>query len=612
MIRAHRMPFGAELTGAGRTRFRLWAPSAARVDLALSADATPSCFPMEPRGEGWYESLVPAPAGTPYRFRIDGGMEVPDPASRYNPSDVHGPSVVVDPQAYEWTDDAWRGRPWEETVLYELHVGTFTPEGTFAAATGQLDHLEALGVTAVELMPLAEFPGRRGWGYDGVLPFAPEAAYGSPHDLKRFVNEAHARGLMVFLDVVYNHFGPEGNYLHAYARAFFTERHHTPWGAAINFDGVQSRPVRDFFVHNALYWLEEYHMDGLRLDAVHAIIDDSAQHILVELAGRVRTGPGRSRHVHLVLENDHNEARYLGAAPGKPRVYDAQWNDDVHHAFHVLLAGETDGYYADYRAQPEHHLGRALTEGFAYQGEASPHRGGAARGEASSGLAPTAFVSFLQNHDQVGNRAFGERLTVLANEQALRAAVTVWLLAPAPPLLFMGEEFGADTPFLFFCDFGAELAAAVTQGRRREFAGFARFASAEAQAAIPDPNAPGTFTRSKLDWRCLGTDFHARWLDCYRRLLALRRDRIAPLLGGAAGHAGHFTVCGPGALTAAWRLAGGSRLEIRFNLSAVEQAAAPPPEPPLHCEPARAGAAFAAGRLPPRAAACYLHARDSA
>ena len=410
---------------------------------------------------------------------------------------------------------------------------------------------------------------------------------------------------MVFLDVVYNHFGPEGNYLHAYARPFFTERHHTPWGAALNYDGAQSRTVRDFFIHNALYWLEEYQIDGLRLDAVHAIIDDGAPHILAELAERVRAGPGRARHVHLVLENDDNQACFL-RADGLPRGYDAQWNDDLHHGFHVLLTGETDGYYADYDGDPARHLGRALAEGFAYQGERSRHRGGAARGEASGGLPPTAFVSFLQNHDQVGNRAFGERLAALAEEPALRAAVCAWLLAPAPPLLFMGEEFGAATPFQFFCDFGPELAEAVTRGRRREFAAFARFASPEAQAAIPDPNSPETFARSRLDWTCLSAPAHARWLACYRRLLALRREHIVPLLAGAGGRAGRFTVIGPAALAVEWRLARGSRLETRLNLSAAECRFEPPAAPLLHCEPGDAAEAFAAGRLPARSAACYL------
>jgi maltooligosyltrehalose trehalohydrolase len=604
MKRAHRMPFGTEVVDAGHTRFQLWAPSARTVEIAL-ADGTR--VPMAGGAGGWYEGLAAAPPGTGYRFRIDDKLEVPDPASRYNPDDVHGASLVVDPRAHEWTDDAWRGRPWAEAVIYELHVGAFTPEGTYAAAVARLDHLAALGVTAIELMPLADFPGARNWGYDGVLPFAPDAAYGSPSDLKRFVEAAHARGLMVLLDVVYNHFGPEGNYLHAYAKPFFTERHHTPWGAALNFDGEHARAVRDFFVHNALYWLEEYHLDGLRFDAVHAIADHSTPDILTEIAARVRAGPGRGRPVHLVLENDDNEARYLDGSGTSLDRYNAQWNDDFHHAFHVLLTGEIDGYYADYAAAPARHLGRILAEGFAWQGEPSPYRDDMPRGEASAALPPGAFVSFLQNHDQVGNRALGERLVSLVGERPLRAATCAWLLAPQPPLIFMGEEFGAATPFLFFCDFGPDLAAAVTNGRRKEFARFARFASAEAQAAIPDPNAPETYARSKLDWSCLAAGAHARWLALYRALLALRRDAIVPLLAGAPGGSGRYTVCGEGALVAGWTLGRGSRMEIRLNLSEQETAApSPPPGAALHCEPGDAAAAFAAGRLPAAAAACYL------
>jgi maltooligosyltrehalose trehalohydrolase len=606
MKRAHGMPFGAELLDAGRTRFRLWAPSAARVELVLASRGKPVYIPMRALEGGWHETAAPADAGTRYRYRIDGTLEVPDPASRCNPEDVHGPSLVMDPRAFDWSDREWRGRPWEEAVLYELHVGTFTPEGTFAAAIARLDYLAELGVTAVELMPLSDFPGSRNWGYDGVLPFAPDSVYGSPDDLKRLIAAAHERGLMVFLDVVYNHFGPEGNYLHAYAKPFFTERHQTPWGAAVNFDGSQARVVRDYFIHNALYWLDEFHLDGLRLDAVHAIADDSTPDILTELAARVREGPGRDRHVHLVLENDDNEARYLDGTGGSRDRYNAQWNDDFHHAFHLLLTGETDGYYADYKQEPARYLGRVLAEGYAYQGERSPYRGDSPRGEASAELPPTAFVSFLQNHDQVGNRAFGERLSGLAEERALRAAVTAWLLAPPPPLLFMGEEFGAATPFLFFCDFGPDLAAAVTEGRRREFARFARFASDGAQAAIPDPNAQQTFSSSKLDWESLGAPGHARWLDCYRQLLRLRREHIVPLLAGASGRTGRYTVYGPGAVGVEWTLARGGRLEIRLNLSVEVHAAAPPSLLLLHCEPADCAPAFATGRLPAHAAACYL------
>jgi len=386
------MPFGAELDGGGReTRFRLWAPGAREVELCIEQPpAQPA--PMRAAGEGWFELITQARAGTRYRFRIDGDLRVPDPASRCNPDDVHGASEVVDPRAYEWRDGAWTGRPWREAAVYELHVGVFSPEGTFAGVAARLPYLRALGVTAVELMPVADFPGTRGWGYDGVLPFAPESRYGRPEDLKALVDAAHGERLMVLLDVVYNHFGPEGNYLHVYAKRFFTERHHTPWGAGVNYDDAGSRTVREFFIRNALYWLEEFHFDGLRLDAVHAIADDSRPDILVELAGRVRAGPGRDRHVHLVLENDKNEARYLERAPdGRPRWYDAQWNDDAHHALHVLLTGERDGYYADYADAPVHHLGRCLAEGFAYQGDHSGYRG-RARGEPSRALPAAACV----------------------------------------------------------------------------------------------------------------------------------------------------------------------------------------------------------------------------
>ncbi|MBI4194307.1 MAG: malto-oligosyltrehalose trehalohydrolase [Betaproteobacteria bacterium] len=603
------MPFGAQFVEHGAVRFRLWAPRRPRVALCLDAPGGEETLPMNPGAGGWHE-VVTARVGSGARYRFDIGAEarVPDPASRYQPEDVHGPSEVIDPCAYRWRDAGWRGRAWEEAVIYELHVGAFTPEGTFRAVIARLDEVADLGVTAVELMPVADFPGARNWGYDGVLPFAPDSRYGRPEDLKALVDAAHARGMMVLLDVVYNHFGPEGNYLHLYAPDFFTQRHRTPWGAAINFDGSNARPVRDFFMHNALYWIEEYHMDGLRLDAVHAIADDSDPDILLEIAATVRQSVARERQVHLVLENDRNEARYLRRDPdGRARHYSAQWNDDAHHAFHVLLTGETDGYYGDYAPDPARHLGRCLTEGFAYQGEVSAYRNRARRGESSAGLDLGAFVSFLQTHDQVGNRAFGERLATLAREQALRAATTALLLAPSPPLLFMGEEFGAVTPFLFFCDFGPELAAAVTAGRRLEFARFGRFSDAAARASIPDPNDPATFARSKLDWTCRSRRPHAQWRALYRAVLAVRHEHIAPRLRGMRGHAGRFTVVAKGALTAEWLLGDGSRLHLVLNLSAREHAlSACPPGDMLHCEPAAAGVEVQAARLPAAAAACYL------
>lgn len=568
MKRQHQMQFGAEVQTDGSVRFRLWAPGATRVDLCLEQNGQESLLPMTWRSGGWFElNSQEAAVGSRYRYAIDGGQRVPDPASRFQPEDVHGPSEVIEPVAFDWGDEDWRGRPWEEAVIYELHVGSFSPEGTFAGVIGKLDHLVEVGVTAIELMPVADFPGRCNWGYDGVLPFAPDASYGRPEDLKTLVAAAHGRGLMVFLDVVYNHFGPDGNYLHAYAPDFFTDAHHTPWGAAINFDQPGSAEVRRFFIDNALYWIEEFHFDGLRLDAVHAIRDDSAWHVLDELARDVGNGPGRERTLHLVLENDDNAARFLSRDPnGQPRAYTAQWNDDIHHAMHVVLTGEADGYYADYADRPVAHLGRCLTEGYAYQGDSSAHRGGQRRGESSRHLPPTAFVNFLQNHDQVGNRALGERMSVLAEAEAHRAMLAVLLLAPSPPLLFMGEEFATPQPFPFFCDFGPRLAQAVTEGRRSEFESFERFADPAARAAIPDPNDPATFELARLNWGLLEQARHQEWLAYYRELLELRRREIVPRLPGTGGNAGRWTLLGERGLHAHWRLGDGSSLSLVANL----------------------------------------------
>lgn len=582
------MPFGTRLLAGGGVGFRLWAPSAARVELVLGSGSDTTRAPMQQQADGWYKNEVAAAAaGTRYAFRIDDDLVVPDPASRFNPDDVHAPSVVVDPRRYDWRDGGWTGRPWSEAVIYELHVGTFTSRGTFTAAIERLDDLVALGITAIELMPVADFPGRRNWGYDGVLLFAPDASYGTPDELKALVDAAHARGLMMLLDVVYNHFGPDGNYLHAYAKAFFNSRHQTPWGAAINFDGEASWTVRDFYVHNALYWLTEYHFDGLRLDAVHAIADDSCPDIVEELAREVHDGPGRNRPIHLVLENDNNAARYLGRdRRGAAVTATAQWNDDVHHAAHVLVAGERDGYYADYADRALWFFGRTLAEGFAYQGEPSAYRGGAARGEPSAHLPPAAFVDFLQTHDQVGNRAFGERLAGIADPVALRAVTACVLLAPAVPMLFMGEEFAASSPFLYFCDYEGELAQAVARGRREEFARFSRFADPAVRARIPDPNARQTFQRSKLDWREREHGAHAEWLALYRDLLQRRRERLFPHLSRA--QAGTFEVTAPGRLVVRWPLGKRGHLHLLANLADARAAAPslPPGEVVYESHPA--------------------------
>jgi 1,4-alpha-glucan branching enzyme/maltooligosyltrehalose trehalohydrolase len=558
------MPFGACLLPDRGIRFRLWAPAVRQVELILENNTGKKIgLAMQPLADGWFQletSLQLAAPGTLYYYRLDGGLIVPDPASRANPQDVHGPSQIVDATAFIWQDDSWQGRPWHEAVIYELHLGTFTDEGTFSAAIQRLDYLVELGITAIELMPVADFPGTRNWGYDGALLFAPDSRYGTPGELKALVQAAHTRGLMVFLDVVYNHFGPDGNYLHAYAPQFFNERHHTPWGAAINFDGNDSRIVRDFFIHNALYWLEEYHFDGLRLDAVHAIVDDSRPDIVEELAAKVQAGPGQSRQVHLILENDANAAGYL-----QQGTIAAQWSDDIHHALHLLLTGERDGYYADYADRPTYHLARCLAEGFAFQGEPSLFREGRLRGEPSRDLPPDAFINFCQTHDQIGNRAYGERIAMLTPQKPLQVALAVLLLAPSPPMLFMGEEFAAATPFQFFCDFQGELADAVTEGRRREFAGFGKFADPAARAAIPDPNDPATFVRCKLNWDCLDEPQHKVWLEHYRNLLTLRRIHVVPRLPGMGGGA-EFELMGTSGLVVRWRLGDGARLTLLANL----------------------------------------------
>lgn len=561
-MRRHReLPFGAEVKPGG-TRFRLWAPRAQAVSLQLKG-----AFPMVREPGGWFSvETADARPGSLYRYLVN-GQAFPDPASRHQPKGVHGPSEVIDPKAYDWSDAGWRGRPWEEIVIYELHLGTFSDTGDFAGAARYLDHIVELGATAVELMPIAEFPGTRDWGYDGVFIYAPASQYGRPDELKRLVEACHARGLAIFLDVVYNHFGPQGNYLPAIAPDFFTDRHQTPWGAAIDFSGPQSRPARDFFIENALYWLEEFHFDGLRFDAVHAIFDDSEPDIIDEIARVIRRQIS-DREIHLVLENDRNQVCYLKRTEGRVGGYNAQWNDDLHHILHVLATGDTSGYFADYAAEPAKHLGRALAEGLAYQGEHSPFRDGQPRGEPSGELPATAFVSFLQNHDQVGNHPFGTRIAARAEEAALHAGVTIVLLSPQVPLLFMGEEWASVRPFAFFCDFEPALRDSVREGRRREFAHFPEFRDEAAREQIPDPTALSTFVMSRLDWTEPDKEPHSLWLARYRRLLQIRAGEIVPRLSGMPPHGGRYWVVGPKAVAVEWQLGDGSRLLLLANFSA--------------------------------------------
>ena len=559
MKRRHRLPFGAELTEQG-VRFRLWAPDAEKVSVAIEGGPT---LPMVREPEGWFDLTTDtAKAGSRYRYRI-GDQLYPDPASRSQPDAALGSSEVVDPASHDWADDDWHGLPWERAILYELHPGAFSETGDFGGIAQKLDHLEALGISFIEIMPVAETPGRWNWGYDGVMPFAPAHRYGGPEALKHLVETCHRRGIGVILDVVYNHFGPEGNFLHAYAEEFFDEARQTPWGAAINF---AARPVRDFFIENALYWLEEFHLDGLRFDAVHAIEDRSAVPILAELAERVREKI-RGRHIHLILENDRNEPGLLGFGRGGPGLYDAQWNDDFHHALRVVLAGGAGGYYEDYRDDPVARLDRALAEGFAYQGEASPHRGGQHRGGPSRHLPPTCFVNFIQNHDQVGNHAYGWRLPHFAKPAAMRMAAAILLLSPGVPLLFMGEEWASDAPFPFFCDFEGDLAAAVRNGRLSEFASFPEFKDDAARARIPDPLAEATFLSAKLDWPEAEIGHHREMLEFYRLLAALRHQHIVPLLATGGAPEGEAKRLGACAFELRWRLAG-KCLRLIANLSA--------------------------------------------
>jgi malto-oligosyltrehalose trehalohydrolase len=570
------MNFGTTITESG-VRFRLWAPGATSVEVAhcQSESDAKQMLPMRSLSNGWFQlETAKAKAGHLYQFVIDGGLSVPDPASRFQPSDVHGVSEIIDPKQFIWDDLDWTGKPWETAIIYELNVGAFSRSGTFRGVEDKLDELVDLGITAIELMPVADFPGRFGWGYDGVLHFAPDSSYGRPDDLKSLVQTAHKKGLMILLDVVYNHFGPEGNYLHAYAKKFFTDKHKTPWGDAINYDDEDSSQVRKFFIENALYWLNEYHFDGLRLDAVHAIKDESPEHFLKELARSVANGPGGDRRVHLILENDDNQVEFLQRNDDQsPKFYTAQWDDDFHHALHVLATAETGGYYADYTEAAStypaiEHLGRCLTEGFTYQGQASRLRGGGKRGEPSGLLPSTAFVSFIQNHDQIGNRAFGERIASLTSTSALKAISAIYLLAPLIPMLYMGEEWGSKTPFFYFCDLGDELAPLVTEGRRKEFAKFPEFSTAETRALIPDPCDWQTFEKSKLDWQSKDLEFHKEILMHYRKLISIRKTEVIPLLSSWTASA--FGSDQKAAIAAFWDFRKEGSLNLIANLSDQE------------------------------------------
>jgi maltooligosyltrehalose trehalohydrolase len=545
--------FGPRLTKDG-VQFRLWAPAAKRVDVLLDKS-----HPLTRSDSGWYTAeIAGVKPGARYRFRIDDEIDVPDPASEFQPDDVFGPSEVIDHAAFSWRAADWRGRPWQEAVIVETHVGTFTKQGSYRAMVEKFDHLVETGISALELMPLADFAGSRNWGYDGVLWYAPDSAYGRPEDLKALIDEAHLRGLMVMLDVVYNHFGPEGNYLARYAPTFFTEAQ-TPWGSAIDYRVPE---VRAFAIENALHWLGDYRFDGLRLDAVHSIVEPGGLSLLHDLsvaAGQLAAETGR--HIHLVLENGDNSASMLDPVQDPPQgKFRAQWNDDYHHAWRVLMTGEKQGYYCDYQRSPKSDIARSLCSGFVYQGELSEFRRGK-RGEPSGHLSPSAFINFLQNHDQIGNRALGDRLEGNADARAIEAALQVLLIAPAIPMLFMGEEWGSTAPFPFFCDFGGELADAVRKGRRVELA----WAYEEYGDEVPDALAASTRDSAVLDWNGRDAPAGERRLALVQELLKIRRRQIIPRLAGAAFGGAH--VADDRLLTANWRMGDGATLRLLANLS---------------------------------------------
>jgi maltooligosyltrehalose trehalohydrolase len=511
--------------------FRVWAPERTSLEVVLT-DAVPSLdlpsgytFPLTRTASGYFEGRLDGLAdGARYRYRLDGNRALPDPASRFQPLGVHGPSEVVDPRRFSWNDEGWTPPGLEELVIYELHVGCFTTEGTFQGVISRLDHLVSLGVNAVQLMPVAEFAGRRNWGYDGVDLFAPSHHYGQPDDLRRLVDEAHARGLAVILDVVYNHLGPDGAYLSAFSSYYFAERHQSPWGDGVNLDGTHREQVRRFFIENALHWLHEYHLDGLRLDATHAIQDDSRHPFLCELSETVRSAAGSG--VLLIAEDERNLDTLIREREAGGYGLDAVWSDDFHHQVRRLLAGDSEGYFANFSGTPRD-LAETIARGWFFCGQATPSSG-ESRGTDPRGLPLERFVVCLQNHDQVGNRALGDRLHHQIDLAAYRAASAVLLFVPETPLLFMGQEWAASSPFPYFTDHEPDLGQKVTEGRRAEFAAFSTFADPEARERIPDPQAESTFVRSRLNWEEREHVPHAGVNRLYEALLRLRRADLAP------------------------------------------------------------------------------------
>lgn len=501
--------------------FRVWAPSASRVHVVTSDSAgKEKQFPLAAADGFFHGSSTAVRSGDNYFYRIDGGSALPDPASRFQPQGPHGPSQFVDFRHFNWTDGNWTGLPPDKVVIYELHVGTFSPEGRFQGVIDKLLWLAELGVNCIELMPVAEFPGSRNWGYDGVGLFAPTHNYGHPDDLRRLVDRAHSLKLAVILDVVYNHLGPDGNYLSEFSPHYFNQNHQTVWGPALNFDGPHNGPVREFFIQNALHWIHEYHLDGLRLDATHAIVDEGPVHILHELSQRVKESVPH-RKILLFAEDHRNDRQLISAADGGWDL-DGVWADDFHHQIRRRLAGDHQAYYSDFNGSIAD-LVKTIRQGWFFSGQYSDHRR-KDRGTDPSGIALHRFVHCIQNHDQIGNRAFGERLNHQIDLSAYRAASALLLMAPSTPLLFMGQEWAASSPFRFFTDHHEELGRQVTEGRRQEFRDFSAFSDPEQREKIPDPQAEATFLYSRLDWSEVGQSPHREICHLYRRLLALRRN----------------------------------------------------------------------------------------
>ena len=581
--RSHRFEksWGAELLDDGRCRFRLWAPQQQALTLRLEGHD----HAMTRAEDGWFEIVTDAAAGDTYHFILEDGLAVPDPAARAQAGDQHGPSLILDPLTYVW-ERAWKGRPWHETVIYELHIGTFAPEGTYRAAIAHLPELVELGITMIEIMPVAHFPGNRNWGYDGVLAYAPHNDYGTPDDMKAFIDAAHGLGLSVVLDVVYNHFGPDGNYLSAYAPQFFCDDRHTPWGVAIDY----TQPaVRAFFIENALYWLEEFQLDGLRFDAIDNIEDDSpGEHLLEEMARRIRARfPGR--HIHLTTEDVRNiTALHERDGEGRVLLYDAEWNDDFHHAAHVIATGEDGGYYGNYTDDAYGKIARALAEGYIYQGETPPTGDTGPVGESSAHLPPVAFVNFIQNHDQIGNRAFGERLTALAAPRMVEVLTSVLLLSPQIPLIYMGEEYGETAPFHFFTDVHGDLGESIRKGRREEAGRFGGLMKGRTADEIPDPLSEETRAGSRLDREKRNTPEGQARLSFVANLLALRHAHVVPLIRNAGPDTGRILKAATGCVAVDWALEG-KRLQVRVNFTGEPQPVPPVLGAVIHSWPQTAG-----------------------